>query len=124
MDDLESQPLRSRPDLVAAQRGVVAAQSQETLAQANGKRDLGVTFDFTHTAGVSSGAFFFNIDLPIFDRNQGEIARTRYAITQAQEQEHEASEQVVSDVVSAFGNLRENDEIIQLYISGYVDQAK
>jgi outer membrane protein, heavy metal efflux system len=124
LEDLESLALRSRPDLVAAQRGVVAAQSQESLAQANGKRDLGVTFDFTHTAGVSSGAFFFNIDLPIFDRNQGEIARTRYAITQAQEQEHEASEQVVSDVVNAFGSLRSNDEIIQLYVSGYVDQAK
>ncbi len=124
LEDLESLALRSRPDLVAAQRGVVAAQSQESLAQANGKRDLNVSFDFTHTNDVNSGAFFFNIDLPIFDRNQGEIARTRYAITQAQEQEHEASEQVVSDVVEAFGNLRENDEIIQLYVSGYVDQAK
>ena len=124
LEDLESMALRTRPDLMAAQRGVVAAQSQETLAQANGKRDLNVTFDYTHTADINTGAFFFNIDLPIFDRNQGEIARTRYAITQAQEQEHEASEQVVSDVVEAFGGLRENDEIIQLYISGYVDQAK
>ncbi len=30
----------------------------------------------------------------------------------------------LSDVVNAFGSLRENDEIIQLYVSGYVDQAK
>ena len=54
--------------------------------RANGKKDLGVTFDYTHTAGINSGAFFFNIDLPIFDRNQGEIARARFAITQAEEQ--------------------------------------
>jgi outer membrane protein, heavy metal efflux system len=124
LEDMESLALRTRPDLVAAQRGVVAAQSQETLAQANGKKDLDVTFDYTHVSGINTGTFFFNIDLPIFDRNQGEIARTRYAITQAQEQEHETSEQVISDVVTAFGNLRENDEIIQLYVSGYVDQAK
>jgi outer membrane protein, heavy metal efflux system len=124
LEDMEALALRTRPDLIAAQRGVVAAQSQETLAQANGKKDLDVTFDYTRAAGVNTGTFFFNIDLPIFDRNQGEIARTRYVITQAQEQEHEASEQVISDVVTAFGNLQENNEIIQLYVSGYVDQAK
>jgi len=64
------------------------------------------------------------MELPIFDRNQGEIARTGYVITQSQQQAAEASEQVVSDVTDAFGSLRSNDEIIQLYRSGYVDQAK
>jgi outer membrane protein, heavy metal efflux system len=124
VDDLKALALRSRPDLQAAQQGVVAARSQESLAEANGKRDLGVSFDYTHTAGISSGAFFFNIDLPIFDRNQGEIARTKYAITQAQEQELEAAQQVMTDVTSAYANLKSNDEIIRLYQGGYVDQAK
>ena len=32
-------------------------------------------------------AIYGSIPLPIFNRNQGEIARTRFAITQAQEQE-------------------------------------
>src|SRR5277367_2502521 len=67
LDDLKALALRSRPDLQATQQGVVAARSQESLAEANGKRDLNVTFDYTHTNGQSSGAFFFNIDLPIFD---------------------------------------------------------
>lgn len=124
LDDLKALALRSRPDLMAAQQGVVAARSQETLAEANGKRDLNVSFDYTHTNGQSSGAFYFNIDLPIFDRNQGEIARTKYAITQAQEQQLEAAQQVLTDVTSAFANLKSNDEIIRLYQGGYVDQAK
>lgn len=124
LDDLKALALRSRPDFIAAQKGVAAARSQNALAIANGKRDLGVTFNYTHVADVNSGAFFFNMELPIFDRNQGEIARTGYVITQGQEQASEASEQVVSDVVDAYGNIRSNDEIIQLYRSGYVDQAK
>jgi len=124
IDDLKALALRSRPDLQAAQQGVVAARSQESLAEANGKRDLNVSFDYTHTNGQSSGAFYFNIDLPIFDRNQGEIARTKYAITQAQEQELENAQQVLTDVVSAYANLRSNDEIIRLYEGGYVAQAK
>jgi outer membrane protein, heavy metal efflux system len=123
-DDLKALALRSRPDLQAAQQGVVAARSQETLAEANAKRDLNVEFAYTHTAGVSSGAFFFNIDLPIFDRNQGEIARTKYAITQAQELELESAQQVMTDVASAYANLKSNDEIILLYEGGYVKQAK
>jgi len=78
----------------------------------------------TRTAGINSGAFFFNMDLPIFDRNQGEIARTRYAITQSEELASEASEQVISDVVDAYAALHSNDEIIQLYRGGYVEQAR
>ncbi len=92
--------------------------------RANGKKDLGVTFDYTHTGGINSGAFYFNIDLPIFDRNQGEIARTRFAITQAQEQAIETAQQVNTDVVDAYAALRSNDEIIHLYRGGYVDRAK
>ena len=124
VEDLEALALRMRPDLQAAQLGVVAARSQEALAKANGKRDLDASFSYTHTAGISSGAFFFNIDLPIFDRNQGEIARTRYAITQAQEQQSEAAQQVLTDVVNAYQSLRMNEDIIHLYQGGYVDQAK
>jgi outer membrane protein, heavy metal efflux system len=124
VEDLEALALRTRPDLQAAQLGVVAARSQEALAKANGKRDLNATFAYTHTAGISSGAFFFNIDLPIFDRNQGEIARTRYAITQAQEEQSEAAQQVLTDVVNAYQSLRMNEDIIRLYQGGYVDQAK
>jgi cobalt-zinc-cadmium efflux system outer membrane protein len=124
VEDLQALALRSRPDLQAAQQGVVAARSQLELAKANGKRDLNASFSYTHTAGISSGAFFFNIDLPIFDRNQGEIARTRYAITQSQEQQLEATQQVMTDVRNAYESLRMNEQIIKLYQGGYVDQAK
>ena len=62
--------------------------------------------------------------MPIFDRNQGEIARTGFAITQAQEQEKFTNGQVLTDVRDAFENLRSNDQIVGLYRSGYLDEAK
>jgi len=124
LDDLKALALRTRPDLQAAQRGVIAARSQESLAEANGKRDVGASVDYSHVSASSGASFFFNIQLPIFDRNQGEIARTRFAITQSQELANEASEQVLSDVVDAYAALRTNDQIIQLYRGGYVDQAQ
>ena len=124
LDDLKGLALSNRPDLQAAYRGVVLANSQEKLAEANGKRDLNASFNYTHTNGINSGAFYFNIDLPIFDRNQGEIARTRFAITQSQELQNEAAEQVITDVVDAYEALSANDKIIKLYQGGFVDQAK
>jgi len=124
LNELKSLAAINRPDLRAAQQAVTAAESQLALQQANGKMDITGTFNYTHTAGLSTGAFYYNMPLPIFNRNQGEIARARSAITQAQQQASETTQQVSPDVVQAYANLHTNDEIIQLYQGGYVDQAK
>lgn len=124
LNELKSLAAINRPDLRAAQQAVTAAESQLALQQANGKMDITGTFNYTHTAGLNTGAFYYNMPLPIFNRNQGEIARARYAITQAQEQASETTQQVSTDVLQAYENLHTNDEIIQLYQGGYVDQAK
>jgi cobalt-zinc-cadmium efflux system outer membrane protein len=124
LDDLKAMALRTRPDLRAAQLGVAAAQGQYGLARAEGKRDLGAGFNYSHLGSANTGSLFFNIQLPIFDRNQGEIARTRVAITQAQETQAAQSEAVLTDVTNAYESLRSNDAIIKLYASGYLQQAQ
>lgn len=124
LNDLKSVAAINRPDLRAAQQGVTAAESQLALQQANSKPDITGTFNYSHVGGTNTGAFFFNMPIPIFNRNQGEIARARYAITQAREQASETTQQVSTDVVQAYENLLTNDQIIQLYQGGYVEQAK
>ncbi len=124
IEDLQAKALRERPDFQAALLGVTAAQSQIRLAKANSKVDVTGTYDFTHTAGQNSASIFAGFDLPIFNRNQGEIARTRYALTQAQETQLSASDAVLSDVANAYEALRSNDEIVELYTSEYLKQAQ
>jgi cobalt-zinc-cadmium efflux system outer membrane protein len=124
VEDLQAKALSLRPDLRAAQLGVTAAQSQLLLAKANGKQDVSGTAAYTHTAGLSTASLFFSIPLPIFDRNQGEIARTRYALTQAQEAQQLANDAVLGDVSDAYEAVKSNDEIVKLYTSGYLKQAK
>ena len=124
LEDLQAKALQTRPDFRAAELGVTAAQSQILLAKANAKVDVNGTYDFTHVSGENSASIFANFDLPIFNRNQGEIARTRYALTQAQEQQESASDTVLSDVSNAYEALRSNDEIVHLYTSGYLKQAQ
>jgi cobalt-zinc-cadmium efflux system outer membrane protein len=114
----------NRPDLRAAQQAVVAAESQLALQKANGKMDVAGTFNYTHTAGTNTAAFYYNMPLPVFNRNQGEIQRASYAITQAQEQASETTQQVSTDVVQAYENLLTNAQIVQLYQGGYVKEAK
>jgi outer membrane protein, heavy metal efflux system len=123
-EDLQAQALKQRPDLRAVQQNVTASQSLYALAQSNGKRDVTGTFNYSHVGGASGGSFFVNVQLPIFDRNQGEIARTRYVINQSQEQAAAAAEIVIGDVASAYEGVHSNDEIVNLYRSGYLDQAK
>ena len=94
------------------------------MAQANGKVDVNTILDYTHTAGENSASFFLNFEMPFFNRNQGEIARTKYALVQAQELQSSASDTVMSDVTNAYETLRSNEEIVQLYTSGYLKQAQ
>ncbi len=124
MEDLEVKALATRPDLRAAQQGVTAANSQHELAKADGKRDVTAQANYTHVSAANTGSLFGQIQIPIFDRNQGEIARTRFVITQAQETEKATSDQVLTDVEDAYDGLQSNNQIIQLYRSGYLDEAK
>jgi cobalt-zinc-cadmium efflux system outer membrane protein len=124
LEDFQSRALKGRPDFRAAELGVTAANSQVLLAKANSKVDVTGTYDFTHVSGENTASIFANFPLPIFDRNQGEIARTKYALAQAEEQKQSASETVLSDVQNAYEAVRSNDEVVQLYTSGYLQQAK
>ncbi|HEV3482546.1 MAG TPA: TolC family protein, partial [Candidatus Acidoferrales bacterium] len=124
LEDLQAKALVTRPDLRAAQQGVTAATSQYQLQKAEGKRDVTAQVNYTHVSAANTTSVFGQIQLPIFDRNQGEIARAQVAITQAQEQEKATSDQVMTDVEDAYEGLRTNDQIIQIYRSGYLDEAK
>jgi cobalt-zinc-cadmium efflux system outer membrane protein len=124
LEDFQAKALQTRPDLRSAQQGVTAANSQYQLQKAIGKKDVTGQISYTHLSDINNVSLFGQIPLSIFDRNQGEIARTGYAITQAQEQEKFTSGQVLTDVRDAYENLRTNDQIVSIYRSGYLGEAK
>lgn len=124
LDDLQAKALQLRPDYRAAELSVTAAQSQIALAKANGKQDVTGSVNYTHVADQNTASFFVNFPIAVFNRNQGEIARTGYALTQAQEQQLSASDTVMSDVTNAYEALRSNDEVVKLYTSGYLKEAE
>jgi len=124
LQDLQTKAIQNRPDLRAAQLGVTSATSQYGLAKANSKQDVTVSANYSHVNAISAMTIYASIPLPIFDRNQGEIARTHYAIAQAQEQQKAASGQVLTDVKDAFETLQSNERVVQIYQSGNLETSQ
>jgi cobalt-zinc-cadmium efflux system outer membrane protein len=126
--ELERQALAARPDLQAAHSGVKVASDTVSLAFANRAKDWTWSTDYTFqsigpTAPGNALGFALSFDLPIHDRNQGEIARSQAAVRQAIETESSAEVGVRTDVVNAYYGLQTNEQIVSLYESGYLDQA-
>ena len=78
LEDFQATALQNRPDLRAAQQGVTAANSQHALQKAIGKRDVTGQINYTHLGYLNDVSLFGQMQLPIFDRNQGEIERAGY----------------------------------------------
>jgi cobalt-zinc-cadmium efflux system outer membrane protein len=124
LEELQARALQNRPDLRAAQLSIAAANSQYALAKANGKQDPTFSANYSHVNGISGVTWSFSIPLAIFDRNQGNIAQTRIAIRQAEEQQKGSSGQVLTDVKDAYEGLQESARIAQLYRSSYLEVAQ
>jgi cobalt-zinc-cadmium efflux system outer membrane protein len=124
IEELQAKALQNRPDLRAAVLGVTAANSQYSLAKANAKQDPTLSGNYSHANGINGITWSFSIPLAIFDRNQGNIAQTRIAIRQADEQQKATGGQVLTDVRDAYEGMQENARIAQLYKSTYLDVAQ
>lgn len=124
VEDFQSKALNLRPDLQAAKLSVVAAKSRYHLARANGKRDLTLTSGYSHVAYANDASFSVNMEIPLFDRNQGQIARTHAAITQSEEDRDATQQAVMTDVATAFEAVKTGQRIIKLYQSGYLKESK
>ena len=124
LQDLQAVALGLRPDFLAAKQSVTAAESQYQLARANGKRDLTLSFTYNHTTGLNTASFGGDIELAFFDKNQGEIARTRYAITQFEESRTATEQIVVTDVRTAYEATRTDGHMVELYESGFLKVAQ
>ncbi len=124
LEDLKRQALDARPDLQSAHGGVIAAQKSLTLEKSNRARDVTGGLDYTRTGPQNAFGVVGSFDLPIRDRNQGNIAKAEVTVRQATESELAARYLVLTDVVSAYAGWQTSEKVVKLYESGYLDQAK
>lgn len=121
--ELERQALLERPDLLAAQSAVRLANDTVTLSYGNRARDLNWEGEYKRNGTINGVGFGLSIEIPIHDRNQGEIARSKVAARQAVVAAEATQTGVLTDVRSSFAGYRTGDQVASLYESGYLKQA-
>lgn len=124
VEELRQIAIESRPDLKAAVQSVDKAKTDYRLAVANGSTDPTFGLDIARNPPLS--AYFgvsVSIPLRIFDRNQGEKARTELDIKRNERLESATEAQVFSDVDSAYATLNSNLALLRPYKDHYLAQA-
>jgi len=129
LEEYRNTALAARPDLKVALQNVDLAKITYDLAVSNGSTDPTFSVWWTHNPSFSNPYDFntvgasVNIPLRIFDRNQGEKARTQVDISRNQRLRDAAEAQVFSDVDSAYYTLIQNVNLLKPYKAKYVKMA-
>jgi cobalt-zinc-cadmium efflux system outer membrane protein len=123
-DELRRMALASRPDLAAAAEAVDKANTDHRLAIANGSTDPTFSADIGRNPPIPVyvGASV-SVPLRIFDRNQGEKARTQIEIDRTRRLQEIATAQVYADIDSALSTLNGNMILLRAYKAKYLDEA-
>jgi cobalt-zinc-cadmium efflux system outer membrane protein len=129
LDHFHDLALSQRPDLRAAMATIEKADADHRLAVANGSTDPTFSVWVTHNPSFNNpfdnntiGASV-SIPLRLFDRNQGEKARTEIDILHAKRLRDATQAQVFSDVDSAYFTLMSAVSLLTPYKSGYLAEA-
>ncbi len=119
LDDLREQSLAARPDLKAAQVSERAADASIRLQDAQRIPDLNLGAGIAQVPlGTSTYTFSAGINLPWFDRNQGERAKALIQKRKAQNQQQFLTNQVLSDVDKALVAFNIQKRRVELYRTG------
>ncbi len=128
--EFRTMALESRPDLQVAIKNIELARANHKLAGANGSVDP--TFSAWFSWNPSSANPYANktiggsvsFDLRIFDRNQGEKARTQLVISQNEKLKAAAEAQVFNDVDTAYVTIQQAVNLLGRYKSFYLPLAE
>ena len=129
LEEYRNLALEARPDLKAAAQNLELAKIAHQLAVANGSTDPTFSVWGTHNPSFNNpydnntlGASI-SIPLRIFDRNQGEKARTRIDISRNERLRDASMAQVFSDVDSAYWTVIQNLNLLKPYKMKYLPLA-
>lgn len=124
IDEFRTAALATRPDLREAVQSVELARVNHELAVANGSTDPTFGVDIARNPPIP--VYFgvsVSIPLRIFDRNQGEKARTQIDIRRNERLRDAAQAQVFNDVDSAHVTLTSALNLLRPYRSKYLKLA-
>jgi cobalt-zinc-cadmium efflux system outer membrane protein len=140
--ELQQLALASRPDLKSVETSREKAVADLRLARAMRWPDPTIGTSFLHTGNEIGGPNWFqpfypkgsvsnamglalaSVSIPLFNRNQGEVARTKSEQLRADFLAQAARNQILQDVETAYASFESSRERVRLYEQTYLAQAK
>jgi cobalt-zinc-cadmium efflux system outer membrane protein len=117
--------LDNRPDLRAAEAARRKARADVDLARANAWWDVTPQLEYKRTdANDQTFGFGVSVPLRIFDRNQGEIARTRAEVERADALREASARQILSEVDTSLTTVATQRERIAVLRDTYLPKAE
>ena len=129
LETFRTTALETRPDLKAAVQNVELARVNHQLAIANGSTDPTFSVWYSRNASFSNpfanntAGFSVSIPFRIFDRNQGEKARTQLDIGRNERLREGVEAQVFSDVDTAYVTMQQSLNLLGRYKTVYLPMA-
>jgi outer membrane protein, heavy metal efflux system len=129
LEEFRNLALETRPDLKEALQNVELARATYQLAISNGSTDPTYSFWWTHNPSFNNPYDYntvgasISIPLRIFDRNQGEKARTQVDISRNERLADAARSQVFNDVDSAYVTIESTVNLLRPYKDKYLAMA-
>jgi cobalt-zinc-cadmium efflux system outer membrane protein len=125
LEDFRTVAMNTRPDLRVAMENVELAKTNHQLAVANGSTDPTFSVDFARNPPIPV-YFGMSVSIPlrIFDRNQGEKARTEIDIRRNERAEEASKAQIFNDVDSAYFTLVSTLNLLRPYRDKYLKLAQ
>ena len=123
LEELRREALNTRPDLRSAVTQVERARADHRLAIANGSTDPIIGLEFQRTQADNTAGVFFQLPLRIFDRNQGEKARTSIVIQQNERNRQGIEAGVLRDTESSLATLDSVVSLLKPYRDRYIPES-
>lgn len=86
LDQLRTEALQKRPELVRLRARVEAERANLNLQQANAKPDWEVSAGYKRTGGYNTYITYVTVPLPFFNKNRAEIGRATALISSAEQE--------------------------------------
>lgn len=119
---------RQRPDITALRRDQARSQADIRLQLAQGRVDYTVGSEFRRQQGLAgrgnSLGFFVQTNLPLFNRNQGEIERSRDEAQQIQARIRAITATIDSEVQAAFAQYNTARDTLKRIETEMLGKAK
>jgi len=124
LEDARRAALEARPDLKSATTAIEKAQADNRLAWANGSADPTFGVDVARNPPIQAYVgFSVTGPLRIFDKNQGEKARTSIEIGRSERLREALLAGIYRDVDSAYTSVESVRTLLRPYRDNYLPQA-